>query len=61
MGSPCFKKNTLQPSVCLQMLDEAGYAKEGRIAVTQPRRVVRFCAPLHVQNEVVFTKYAGRT
>ena len=26
--------------LCVQMLDEAGYAKEGRIAVTQPRRVV---------------------
>ena len=27
-------------SLYVQMLDEAGYAREGRIAVTQPRRVV---------------------
>ncbi len=35
-----------QPSLCVQMLDEAGYAREGRIAVTQPRRVVSLALSL---------------
>ena len=43
------------------MLDEAGYAKEGRIAVTQPRRVVGFCTPSHEQNAMDSLRYAGRT
>jgi len=46
------------------MLDEAGYAKEGRIAVTQPRRVVSLCFSLpcyqHLAPHVALSAMQGR-